>query len=64
MIEQFKSYFNDVFSSDMSVKACGRGKCIRLIELANMINPSVDFGNKDTGIMNIENIISLEEQLV
>lgn len=48
--------YNEVFNSDGSVKPCGRDVCKFLISYLSDKYPDVDFGNTDTGYMNIENI--------
>ncbi len=55
ILEDLKSQYNIVFDNDGNVKACGRKNCIKLIELCEMAtNGQMDFGNKETGIMNTE----------
>ena len=58
MSEILKLY-NVVFTEDGQIKACGRENCKKLIvacEQDNINNPHIDFGNSDTGFMNVENI--------
>lgn len=48
--------YNVVFDKNGNVKACGREACKRLIDLCKKQWKGVDFGNSETGYMNIENI--------
>ena len=52
-----------VFNEDNSVKACGRTKCIELIQCAKKLNSDLDFGSIETGIMNVDNLILLKTKL-
>ena len=55
VLEDLKHQYNVVFDEDGNVKACGRKACSKLIELCEMAtNGQMDFGNKETGMMNVE----------
>ena len=55
VLEDLKSQYNIVFDENGNVKACGRKACSNLIELCEMAtNGQMDFGNKETGMMNVE----------
>ena len=43
-----------VFTSTGEVKACGRDECRKAIQVASEFYPGVDFGNIETGIMNLQ----------
>ena len=45
-----------VFNEDFTVKACGRKLCSDLIVNLSSLYPDINFGNEDTGVMNVENI--------
>lgn len=45
-----------VFNSNGTVKNCGRAECICLMEMLAKEQPNIDFGNTQTGFMNIKNI--------
>lgn len=45
-----------IFDKDWNVLSCGRENCKELIMLLEEAYPDVDFGNAETGFMNIENI--------
>lgn len=62
-IRQFKELYNDVIDANGNVKACGRDKCIKLIQLAKSINVRGQFGNIKTGYMKVDNIIELYNKL-
>lgn len=62
-MNDFLKLYEEIFNSENEVKICGRDKCKNLIKLASEINSNVDFGNIDTGFMNIKNIILLKENL-
>ncbi|MBR1454839.1 MAG: hypothetical protein IJ593_09410 [Lachnospiraceae bacterium] len=59
----FDSLYREVFTDDNTVKACGREKCKQLIAECNRIKPGTDFGNIETGYMNVVNIIRLKNNL-
>jgi hypothetical protein len=48
--------YNTVFDDHGNVKACGRDACKKLISACQKENPMIDFGNLETGMMNISNI--------
>jgi hypothetical protein len=45
-----------VFNEDFTVKACGRKLCSDLIAHLSSLYPDINFGNENTGVMNVENI--------
>ena len=45
-----------VFDENGEVRACGRENCKKLIKACMELYPDVDFGNPETGMMNIEKI--------
>ena len=51
--------YNKCFNEDGTVKACGREACKQLIRACMEQDPTKDFGNPDTGMMHVQNIISL-----
>lgn len=63
MKEQFLNQYNKVFLND-EVTPCGRDACKKLIILANQISEKpMNFGDENTGLMNVENIIALKNSL-
>lgn len=48
--------YNNVFDEAGKVKACGRTACSELINACSSLDNSIDFGNSETGIMNVDNI--------
>ena len=59
----FQKVYKEVFDANGNIKPCGRMKCKELIMLASQIDKNTDFGNSETGFMNVENIKKLKEQL-
>ena len=51
----FKLY-NEVFDENGNNRLTGRDKCKKLIDLCQSVNPTIDFGNKETGMTNPDNI--------
>ena len=46
-----------VFDKNGAIKPCGREACKKLIEACqNACTKDIDFGNKETGMMNVTNI--------
>lgn len=62
--EEFLAQYNRVFDTDGKVKLCSREECKKLIELANKINPEVNYGRIRFGMMEIENMHKLHEELL
>ena len=60
--EKILNQYNKVFI-DEKVIACGRNECIKLIELLNLKYSDVDFGNSQTGFLNIDNIKKYIEKI-
>lgn len=60
---RFKSLYNEVFDTEGNIKICGRAKTMELIEEAESIKSGVDFGNPETGFMNVDNIKKLYKEL-
>lgn len=48
--------FNAVFNKDGTIKVCGRQACKELIIACMEYAPDIDFGNPNTGMMNVDNI--------
>ncbi len=51
-----KKLYQEVFNEDGTIKLCGREKCSELIEALSGKYPEEDFGNKKTGMINVEKI--------
>lgn len=62
--EKFKQEYKNVFTDDDTVKACGRNNCKKLIELASELDANKDYGNTETGVMNINNMIKLHDKVM
>lgn len=60
---KFLLIYKTVFDTDGNVKLCGRQRCKNLIHYANSIKQG-DYGNEDTGFMNVPNIIMLHKELL
>lgn len=63
MKTEFYIAYNDVFTEENEIKACGREKCMKLIGICNEIDPITNFGNIDTGMMEVKAIQSLKNKL-
>lgn len=55
--------FKDLYNEVCNIKSCGRAKTKELIEEAESIKVGVDFGNTETGFMNVDNIKKLYKEL-
>lgn len=67
MVKEFLSCYSEVFNEDGSQKACGREKCIKLIEVAEKLcpeEPAGKFGSTNTGMMNIVNLKNLKNSIL
>lgn len=50
-----KEKYNKVFDKNGEIKVCGRDACKNLIqECERKFGENIDFGNADTGMMNVE----------
>ncbi len=61
--ERFFEQYGIVFDERGKVKLCGRENCKELIKRANAIDPNTDYGNVETGCMNVQSMILLKESL-
>jgi len=53
---QIIKLYTEIFDKNGEIKPCGRDKCKKLIMLLSEAEPSIDFGNAETGFMNVDNI--------
>lgn len=60
-MKEFLKLYADVFEEDGSIKICTREKTIALIEKAQELKTGVDFGNTDTGYMQVDAIKNLRD---
>lgn len=62
--EEFLAAYNDVFSPNGDIKACGRKKCMELISICSKCSPSncKSFGDLSTGIMKVSHIKEFVEE--
>lgn len=63
MKEEFLRQYENVFTSDNKIMACGRNNCVQLINLANILEPGVGHGNIATGHMEVDKIVNLKLRL-
>lgn len=61
--QEFLSIYSEVFDENNNIKFCGRVKTTKLINIAAKINKDIDFGNVHTGIMNVDNIKNLYNEI-
>lgn len=59
LIAEFIEQYDRVFDKLGKIKCCTREQTKKLIEICQLINPDVDYGNPDTGYMNVVNIKDL-----
>lgn len=62
-IKEFNNLYNEVFDDTGAIKAVGREHTKALIEACEQFSSGIDFGNKATGFMNVENIQLLRNKL-
>lgn len=62
-ITEFNDLYDKVFDETGAIKAVGRDCTKSLIEACEQFSDNVDFGNKSTGFMNVENIQLLKNML-
>lgn len=61
--KDFLKLYDDVFDEEGKVKTVGRAHTKALIEACEQYSQEIDFGNKSTGFMNVENIKLLRNKL-
>ena len=61
--KNFIEQFDKVFDKDGNVKACGRDNCKKLISIANEISKEANYGDIQTGMMNVISMKSLRDSL-
>ena len=59
----FLELWPEVFDGDGNVRNCGRSATLRLIGLADGIEPGVSHGNRDSGFMDTEAMHGLRRKL-
>lgn len=57
--DEFIKIYKKVFSSDGSVKSCGREECKKLIRASRLIDNSKTYGDETTGFMDVSEIKEL-----
>lgn len=62
-MQEFEKTYNQVFDEHGNVKSCGREVTRKLISLCQLVDTNTDFGNRETGFMNTENIKRLHKNL-
>lgn len=62
-LNEFVNQFNICIDKKGKPKACGRDNCMKLIMIANEIDPNTDYGNKHS-FMNVENLIVLHNNIL
>ena len=62
-MDKFIKLYDEVFDNKGNVKACTREKTKALIDCAKSLSPSNDFGNSDTGYMDIDAIKCLRNSI-
>ena len=62
-VKEFLKLYDEVFDETGAVKAVGREHTKALIEACEQYSSNTDFGSKDTGFMNVDNIKLLRNKL-
>lgn len=57
--EMLPVVYSEVFDEQGNVKACGREKCLELIEICSELDPFNYYGDSKQGFLNEENIFKL-----
>ena len=61
--ERFCDVAHKVFNDDGTIRVCGRDSVRALIEAAESIDSTKDFGNKEIGRMNVDAVRSLLHEI-
>ncbi len=65
MQKDFLGLYRTVFTNDGTPKSVGRDECVALIEAAMEVgSPSMDYGNLETGVINLENVKYLRRSIL
>ena len=59
MKQLFIEIYQKVFDETGNIRACGRTICKQLIQLAQQLDPNTNYGDLDTGFIEIQNMHSL-----
>ena len=63
MKEQLLVQLHKVLDHEGNPKACGREECRKAIRLAGELFPGKDYGDEETGYMNVSNLFELMKVL-
>ena len=63
MKERFLGLYDLAFDKEGNIQACGRDVCKELITLSNQIEKGVEHGDETTGMMDVENIKKLHQDI-
>lgn len=63
MEQRFLEQYRKVFDDNGNIRNCGRREALRLIELADSIEPGVSHGDTRTGFMRAEVMKELRERV-
>lgn len=61
--ERFCNVAHKVFNDDGTIRVCGRDSVRALIEAAESIDSTKDFGNKEIGRMNVDAVRNLLHEI-
>ena len=62
---KFNQLYSEIFDSRGNVKRCGRQKCKELMKIAYaMDNSQTDYGDLESGFMNVKNIKALHNRIM
>ena len=63
-LEKLKDEYQDVFTEDGNVKACGRILCQHLMYTLKKFRPNAELGNLETGVMNVEVVKNVYRDII
>ena len=61
---EFLEQFKVVFNGEDNVTTCGRAETKKLIDCAYNIDSGRDYGNLDNGMMDVDNMVKLRDELL
>lgn len=60
--ERFDQLYYGVFTTNDRMKICGRSACMRLLDYLYSVCDGIDFGNQETGFLNVGNVVAYHQQ--
>lgn len=63
-IDEIMNLYNQVFDENGHITLCGRDICKKLMIALNDIYEMIDFGDLETGFLNVENVKKYVNKLI